>query len=205
MAVKGLSELYSHFVGRTNELVRKFGTSLPVSPPYDSSCPPVHRDGQKFLIMRLHCLWAAFCQGLVTRSALGNTMTLSGSLIPRVSGISRSVDVQRVAMRESNGRQPPWHDTGFTIRVASTLALANYNQISMSIGAVSPIRDLVDIRNYIAHPNNRTITAYQRISTGFGVSSRDPIDILTLTQPGGATLFETWVSQLQIAAQAAVH
>lgn len=205
MAVKGLSELYSHFVSRTNELVRRFETPLPASPPYDISCPPVHRDGQQLLIVRLHYLWAAFCQGLVTRSALGNTMTLSGSLIPRVSGISRSVDIQRVAIQESNGSQPPWHYPNFTVQVARALGVANYGQISMSIGAVSPIRDLTAVRNYIAHPNGLTTANYLRSSTRFGVSSRDPVDFLTLTQPGGFTLFEAWISQLQIVAEAAVR
>lgn len=186
-------------------MVRKFGTPLPPSRPFNSSCRPLHRDGQALLIIRLDHLWATFCQTLVTRSALGNVRTLSGLLIPGVAGIASSADVQRVALQVSRGRQPPWHNASYTVQVAHTLGLANYNQISTSIGAVSPINDLIGIRNYIVHPNYRTIVAYQRIITRLGVSSRDPVDFLSLIQLGGATLFETWVSQLQIVAEAAVR
>jgi hypothetical protein len=204
MRVQGLAELYAHFVGRTDELVRKFGTPLPPYPPFDRSCGPIHRDGQALLIVRLDHLWAAFCQALVTRSALGNVRTLGGSLLPRVTGVARSADVQRIAQQESRG-QPPWHDASFTVRVARRLGLANYNEISIGIGAVSPVKDLIDVRNYVVHPNDRTVAAYRRITMRFGISSRNPVDFLALTQPGGATLFETWVSQLQIAAEAAVR
>jgi hypothetical protein len=107
-------------------------------------------------------------------------------------------------MRESNGRQPPWHYPNFTVQAAKALGVANYSQINMSIGAVSPVTDLTAVCNYIAHPNVFTVASYLRSSTRFGVSSRDPIDFLTLAQSGGSTLFEDWVSQLQIVAEAAV-
>lgn len=107
-------------------------------------------------------------------------------------------------MRESNGRQPPWHYPNYTVQVAKALGVANYSQISISIGATSPVRDLISVRNYIAHPNVLTLADYRRSCTRFGVSSRDPVDLLTLIQPGGATLFESWALQLQIVAEAAV-
>ncbi len=204
MSAKTLAELYAHFVGRTDTLIQNFNAPLPSCPSYSASCASLHRSGQRQLVIRLDHLWAEFCRALVTRSALGNVWTLGRVLLPPVPGVTHPSDVQSIAARESRG-PPPWHNTGFTIRIASKLELANYHTLNISIGAVSPIQDLIDIRNYIVHPNQRTTASYLRISNRFGVESSDPVELLVLPQTGGITLFNAWILRLQSIARAAVR
>ena len=204
MSIKNLGELYAHFIGRTDTLLRNFEAPLPTYPVYALSCVPLHRSGQELLVIRLQHLWAEFCRNLIIRSALGNVRTMGLTMLPASPGIASLADVQRIAMRESNGRQPPWHLANFTIRVAHHLGLANYQAISMSIGAVSPIADLLEVRNYIVHPNQRTRISYMLIANRFGMPSGDPVALLKTIQPGGVTLFKDWVAQFQGIAAAAV-
>ena len=186
-------------------MLLNFEAPLPDHPRRVVSCEPLHRTGQQLMVVRLQHLWAEFCQNLVTRSALGNITTMGRVSLPAVPGIFRPVDVQRVAWRVSNGRPPPWHRSDFTLRVAGRLALANHQTINNSIGAVSPIADLVEVRNYIVHPNRGTSEAYMRFTGRLGVASKDPAVLLTSIQPGGITLFKDWVFQLQDIAAAAVR
>jgi len=125
--------------------------------------------------------------------------------LPAAPGISHASDVVAVARMESNNRPPSWHVSDFVIRVAQRLRVANYNTISQSIGAVSPIRDLIEIRNFIVHPNQRTQQRFQTIAIQYGTNSRNPIDLLNLIQPGGQSLFSLWVTQMQTLAAASIQ
>lgn len=204
MSIKSLAELYAHFIGRTDALLRNFEAPVPTYPVYALSCAPLHRSGQELSVIRLQHLWAEFCRNLIIRSALGNVRTMGLTMLPASPRVASLADVQRIVMRESNGRQPPWHLADFTIRVAHQLVLANYQAINMSIGAISPIADLLKVRNYIVHPNQRTSMSYLLIANSFGVPSGDPVALLKTVQPGGVTLFKDWVVQFQVIAAAAV-
>lgn len=199
-----MAEIYAHFHGRTNTLVREFNTVTPQIPMYEVTCLPLHRSGRLLLVVRFVHLWGEFCRTLITRSALGNVRTVSNSVLPAAPGISCSSDVSNIARLESNNRPPPWHNSGYSIRVAQRLNVANYSTIGQSIGAVSPIRELIDIRNFVVHPNQRTLVAFQSVALSYGVSTRQPLDVLSLTQPGGQNLLTTWIFRFQTIAAAAV-
>ena len=205
MSTKNLSEVYAHFYGRTDSLIREFIAITPQSPQYYVSCELIHQSGRMMTVIRSVHLWGEFCRSVVTRSALGNIRTANSQVLPAAPGISQASDVLTVARMESNNRPPPWHVSDFVIRVAQRLRVANYHTISQSVGAVSPIRDLIEIRNFIVHPNQRTQQRFQTIAFQYGSNSRNPIDLLNLTQPGGQSLFNLWVTQMQTLAAAAIQ
>ena len=171
--------------------------------PTDKLQEQMQQDARKWLIVQLHILWFAFCQELVTRSALGNVITLGGLWLPRAPNVKTPADVEKVAV---HGRRmfPSWHHAQFTVGAAQRLGLANFAQIAGGIGAPSPSEDLTGIRNYLAHPNRRNAGAYRQISIRLVGNYRDPADLLAIRRPGGATLFGEWVSQFYLNAHAAI-
>lgn len=194
-----LRDLYAHFVGRTTQLVSSFNYHCPMRTFH----PQEERDTRRWLIIRLHILWGAFCQDLVTKSALGNIITAGGLRLDRVPSVQTVSDVEKVAL---NGRRfPSWHHPHFTVRAAQSLNLANSLQISTAIGATSPAGDLTSIRNYLAHPSRSTARPYQQLCFKYVGAYAEPADLLSVRQVGGATLFENWVAQFQNNAFSAIQ
>lgn len=200
MPVRALQDLYSHFVSRTNFLVRTYEAPLA-----SDTCTVIHAYGRTKVLIRLHYLWAEFCRELVTRSALGSCRTLTGNLLVRVPGVSAWNDIERVAKEKAGRGYPPWHHASFALGVANRLAVQNFAEISLGLAAISPADDLTDIRNYIIHPNQRTRLAYNKLTYRLGIRGLSPDVLLASRQSGGATLFETWAADLQILAFNAVR
>ena len=192
-----MRERYAHFVARTDSLVSGLGSPLPQNRPYSETCPPIHKYGRLKLVIRLQLLWGEYCRELVVSSALGDTHTLSGKLLTRVAGVSRATDIVNVATIVSNGRPPPWHQPGFTVRVAARLDVQNLFEIRQGLSAVSPADDLRAVRDYVVHPNRRTKVRYLTVAQRLGSHTAGPDSLLSTLLPGGATLFEAWVADLQ--------
>lgn len=193
--MRNLSELYTRFAQRTDLLVRDFD-----APSLARTCTAIHAEGQVRLLIRLQHLWAEFCRELITRSALGSCRTISGSLLTRVPRVNKVRDILGFAKKESKGGFCPWHDPVFALGVANRLAVQNLSQMSLGLGAVSPANDLTAMRNYAVHPNKRTRTHYEQVTYKIGIPGAQPAELLATRQTGGATLFETWVADLQLIA-----
>lgn len=205
MRSRPLGEHYFHFVRKTDALVRLFGSPLPVRPTDREVCLPIHRYGRGLITVRLQHFWAEFCREVVVRSALGHTTTMSGQILPGVTGVFDLADIARVANTHVTGPGANWHLPSFAIKVARTLGVKNYYQISQGLGAVSPAEDLVRVRNYLVHPNRDTRRKYDPVTWKLGAHGLDPESLLASLQVGGATLFEAWVIDLRKVAFNAVQ
>jgi hypothetical protein len=197
--------LYGRFLARTTFLVRKFESPLPRDAPCRETCLHIHEHGRLNLVIRLQFLWAEFCRELVVRSALGNSSSLSGTPLAPAPGVSCLEDITNIASAESRGRHPPWHKPTFAASVAAKLGVQNLAQIRNGLSPVSAVTDLIVVRNYIVHPNQRTKLDYVRLTRRLGCAELAPVTLLATYQPGGATLFEVWVADLQTMALNAVR
>ncbi len=204
MAVRALGTLYGRFVGRTDSLVLRFASPLPPDRPFKETCSEIHRHGKRELVIRLQVAWGEFCRELVSRSALGSR-SVSGMLLTRPPGVSGEADVRAAAKAESGGIHAPWHKPKFATRVAKRLGVQNLTSIQSGLSAFSAVDNVLAVRNYIVHPSKGTKLAFAKVAHKFAPPGVEPDQLLGTLQPGGATLFETWVADLQTMAKNAVR
>ena len=200
-----LNDVYDPFVSKTNDLVRWFETPLPVDPIEQAACEPVHDVGRVHLCVKLQHLWAEFCEELVGVSALRSPITLSGMALRPPSGVTAQADVDQAANSQHKGQYPPWHRPDFTINVAKRLGLGNYREIQLGLGTGPTLDRLLNVRNYVVHPNAVTEAKYNQVAIDVRAPGLVPMDLLAVRQRGGATLFEVWVADLQGQAQLAAN
>ena len=124
---------------------------------------------------------------------------MRGVRLPAAPGVRRIADVQNIVQTKTKkpimGPRTRWHQPAFSLELAKALEVANYDQISSGIGAAN-VRELIQIRNYIVHPNQTTKEYFNQIARDLGVTTMVTDDLLTSTRAGGATLFETWLRDL---------
>jgi hypothetical protein len=197
MARKTLRELYSHFVARTNLLVEKYDFPIPPDTSHRDMCNAIHSDGRALMIIRLQLLWGEFCRELVMRSALGGYLTITGTFPSASPALLSLQAIQQAINLERRGRPPAWHSPVFALAVARRLNIQNYDQVSLALTQASPVDDLRTIRNYIVHPSEFTRIPYVNITWRLGSPGTDPVSLLAVRLPGGATRYETWVADLQ--------
>lgn len=203
---RSFREHYAHFVARTGSLASDFRSPLPKNRPYSGTCPPIHEYGRLKLVIRLQMLWGEYCRELVVSSALGDTRTLGGTVLTRVGGVSSATDIINIATAESGGgRLPPWHRPRFAVQVAARLSVRNLFEIKQGLSAVSPADDLLAVRNYVVHPTRVTKARYLTVTQRLRSSGVGPHSLLSTLLPGGATLFEAWVADLQTIALVAAR
>ena len=178
-----LSELCRDFVDSTNALVRRFDVPVPSYAPFDSTCGMIHEDGQALLVVRLQSSWADFCGSLINISAPNNARRVRCSATYVASDMGYSY--------------PVWHKPEFVVRVARHLTLTNMDRIDLHLGANLSSGDVTAVRNYIVHPGSRTESKYRKVAAAAGVPGADIGTLLNIRFPGGATLFERWVKDLQ--------
>ena len=178
-----LPELYESFVDSTNALVERFDVPVPRCKPFVSTCPKIHEDGQALLVVRLQNCWADFCHWLINISSLNNTRY--------VDSAAKSVACDMGFI------QPVWHSPEFVVRVAKHLTLTNVDNISLHLGANISSGCVNRVRNYIVHPGSGTESRYKVVAAAEGVPRADVSTLLNVKSPGGATLFERWVKDLQ--------
>ena len=178
-----LSELAASFVAATNALVGRFDAPVPTDPAFQSTCSLIHGDGQALSVVKLQNLWGEFCHTLID--------------------ISTSYDTTRV--REASNQvasdmgysYPVWHQPEFVVRVARHLSLTNLDRIDLDLGANLSSGIVTRVRNYIVHPSNRNESRFREIAATEGIPRADLNTLLNAKSPGGATLFERWVRELQ--------
>ena len=203
MAHERASELLGRFLFKTNMLTQSLASPLPMDPGERDRCDPIHLESRAFLVIRLVALWGEFSRMLVVRSALGDFELVSGQLISPAPGIRKMDDVRSNAKEDIDGTRAHWHWPTFALTVAQNLRLVNYNQINLGLGSAN-ISELVSVRNFIVHPSKNSRVPFENASRSLGVTSTRPDAVLTARRPGGATVFETWVADLQNSGRNAV-
>ncbi len=156
-------------------------------------------------VVRLHDAWARFCRELIITSALGKTLTISGVVLIRASGISTRITVipQLMGTFRRRRNEPNWYDATDCIDAAQRLGLTNLTTIGGALGSVnSPADSIRKVRNFYAHRGSET--ALKAGSTGiFSKPSAPDVFELAGFSAHGMTHFETWVLGLKTIAQAA--
>ena len=200
MDANALGKLYFRFVSRSERMAEKYGVD---SGTFDSHSEL--RDGRLFCVVRLQHLWGEFCHQLIARSSIGGAYTIERTYLPRVSGVRRWKDVERIAREVTRARRDiPWHIPERSIRIAHEIAPANANRIITALSSVSPIDEIRAIRNYLVHPNASTHDKYDAVARRAGVFDADPDVLLTARiSPGNVTMFEYWIIEIQAIALSA--
>ena len=208
MRKKPLNALYGSYVARSRSLMSRSLAGLPADPAEMAICEPVHLDSLLFLVVRLQHLWGEFCRELVVRSAIGGCVTRTGAYVPPAPDANHVRDLPAITgqftKQPFTGPRSQWEVPSFAIDQARFLRVANYGRISLALSAVSVIDYLKPIRNFIVHPNARTSASYNQAARGLGFPGFSPVQLLNQRQPGGATIFGVWISQLEAAAWNAV-
>ena len=178
-----LRELCESFVDSTNVLVERFAAPLPKYEPFDSTCPAIHEDGQGLLVVKLQNSWGDFCRSLITISASNNS--------------SRIREAVESVVRNMGFNNPVWHSPEFVARVAKHLTLSNADHINLHLSANLSSGRVTDVRNYIVHPTTRNESKYKKVAVAEGLPGVSVGALMNVRFPGGATLFERWVRDLQ--------
>jgi hypothetical protein len=181
-----------------------------------ASCADPHLNNREWCAVFLNDAWHRFCRRLVILSAIAHTVTLSGTVITPVAGLSSELDVI-ARLRTMPGPpkphywEPRWHDAVEAVRAARFLPVNNATQIAGALGSTpSPAANLNTVRNFIAHRNRGTADKLRPVLATYGVvatpglSGRLMVDQLLSTTVGTSTLFSTWCDQLETIARASV-
>ncbi len=203
MPVPRLSNTLGRFIGRTDAMVARMNAPLPRAPGDKRVCEPVHVDGRMFLVVRLLALWGDFCKQIVIRSAVGGLLTLQGKLVDPAPGIQGVADTEKV-VGPLDARRASWYLPRTSVSAAKDLNVRNYSEIYLGLGAAL-VTDIAQVRNYIVHPSEETRRRFLQISRNLGLFGLEPAALVSTRRPGGATLFEEWVADLQTAATNAVR
>ena len=200
MDANALGKLYCRFASRSERMTERYGVE---SGAFDRRLE--QRDGRLFCVVRLQHLWGEFCHQLIARSSIGGAYTIEGTRLPRVSGIRRWKDVDRIAREVTGARRDiPWHIPQRSIRIAQEIAPTNANRIITALSSVSPIDEIRAIRNYLVHPNAGTRDRYDAAARRAGIFDADPDVLLTARiSPGNVTMFEYWIIEIQAIALSA--
>ena len=157
-----------------------------------------------FLINRLLHLWGEFCRGVVVASSLGGYSTLSGQRLRNAPQIGSLSDILRVIKEPRiSGPGLKWEDPSWTVRKISRIRPANLQQINLGV-AGAPYDEFRRVRNYVIHNNYHTRSQFDILSSKYSMIGVDVDDLLLSRLPGGATVFEAWVTDFQTAAMTTV-
>ena len=204
MRTEALTRLYHRFVSRSQELRNRFGCPLPNDPYHREMCSPVHKDGRAHLVVRLQHLWGEFSRELVVRSAAGGCCTRTGQALPRMPIARNSAYNPKTIRNFMAGPKTYWYDPKFAITQAKDLKVANLLEIDLGLGSAN-LTEIKCIRNYIVHPNRFTRADYLRLTRNHALTGLEPDLFLAQRVIGGATMFDTWIEDLLIAAWNAVE
>jgi hypothetical protein len=193
---RNLNESLGGFVGKTERLGKGFVTPLPGDTREALNCNILHQQGRYFLLVSLISLWAEYTRELVVRSALG-TITNGGTLVPPAPGIRTVNDIKGIVQLSGPGAN--WHWVTHAARKARRLGIRNYNQVTLGLGA-APVAQVMSVRNFVVHPNETTRSEYIQTTRNLRLLGLEPDDLLARRVPGGATVFEQWIADFQLAA-----
>ena len=198
MPIMQFINIYRKFETRTNDLVNESEDKTSMIAVYGNTFETIHNDARSFLIIRLQMLWGQLCRELIVRSALGGYYTISGTVLRKGSAVTDWRSIQTIIQTRSRNRHIPWHIANFSMGVARDLRIQNYGQVSMSLGGISPMENIINIRNYLVHPDKLTRTQYEITTRALGMTVIiNPIQLMKSRVTGGASLLEQWIADLQ--------
>jgi len=164
-----------------------------------------------FCVIKLHDQWNARCRELILKSAMGNYKTLSGRILPRSATINPLQQLRKTwSTRKSMevSWEPDWHVPNVSVRAAQLLRIANYNEVSNAISALTIIDDLRWTRNAIAHELPLTYQMFHNNqSARFGPPRYSPSDyaIQRIPRTPNIIIIDNWITELKLALRAAVR
>ena len=147
----------------------------------------------------LHDDWARIMRMVVYGMALSHSRTLSGASCGSSLNLRSLSDVaERLEYEGVNSRARSWHIAGEVIGITRTLHIENRGGFAAAVGSSSsPEPTLRDYRNYVVHRNGHTYAKLRRRMVRQGYFG-EPVRFPMMRQAGGVTLFEEWVSLLEI-------
>ena len=200
MAVRKLGILYSRFAYRTDLISEIFRTPLPLHLQDAVNCQPIHSAGEVQLINRLLVLWGEYCRNLVIISALGDALTIQGTLLSPSTGVRGFSDIRvKLGVNFGAGPRTKWDEPQWALQCANTLSPTNMNQIGLGLTGVS-VDSLKSVRNFLVHPNERTRNIYQNLAQALGYHGIEPKALLNSNLGIGSTVLESWIADFQISA-----
>lgn len=206
MPVKNLNNVYHKFEHRTNSLIREFEDKVNMADDYGDTFTAIHGHARYFMLIRLQALWGHFCRELILRSAIGGYSTVGGIRLHKGTLAGDWNSIQNIVARRSNRGNPAWHIPNFSIDIARSIGIQNYRQVSTALGGTSPLNDVLRIRNYLVHPDGTTSSLYETVLRLRGMPTKtNPVDLLNTRIAGGASVFEAWITDLQLIAVNAVQ
>lgn len=159
-------------------------------------------------VIRLHDSWTRFCRELIITSALGNTLTLGGTLLtkssPSVTDRNSVITSLLAAYPRRRRFEPRWGDAIECLDAARRLGIRNLATVSAGLGATnSPAEEIRHIRNFYAH---RKMGAAQRaIATNLFVGDYPRVTDLLAYTAGGIRIIDSWVQRLMLVATASIQ
>jgi len=202
-----LQSLAIRFAIETESILRRFATLCPSG---HKQCEDSHLWCQEMCIVRLADAWSRFCRELVLVSASEEPLMAVGGRVPRAPGIADRRGALTV-LRSVYTRfphEPRWIDTQSCLRAANILGIANYATVSAGLAVTpSPVDDLRDVRNFLAHRNEGTAAAVRAVATNVGIApSSKALGILNDLWPGASkTVLQTWTTHMLAMSQIAAR
>src|SRR5437588_89038 len=83
-----LRDAYRALLGDLDLVLASFGVA-----DQSAACIDPHRNNREWCVLYLNDAWHRFCRTVVIGSAIYQPLTLSGSVVPRVAGLSNEDDV----------------------------------------------------------------------------------------------------------------
>lgn len=166
---------------------------------------PLADFAREMCVLRLHDAWSRFNRRLVVEIAAGNAMTLGGIALRPAFGIKRRSDVipALLATYKNRKNEPNWYAANDSLDAAARLKLANLGTLQGALGSTnSPAEDIRKVRNFFAHRSERTVADY-RTTKIWATTKLRPDRALSHVVSGGGTIFDDWVSSLDLISVAA--
>ena len=159
--------------------------------------------GEAILAAWLQNKWGHFTRGLVIASALG-TSRAGGNSVQAVPGVTSQADAERIVkaattsvVKNHGGSSPVWHAPWFVIEVSTVIKLRNLTKLEATLGPTITPKQITDFRNYLVHPDEKTLANYERLQETLGMLRVEPEDLLRQEQKPGLRVFTSWVRELQ--------
>jgi hypothetical protein len=154
-------------------------------------------------VIRLYDAWARYSRELIILSAWGNSVTLSGAVVPAV--VKRRSDVIPTLLATYTKRrqyEPKWASATECIDAASRLKIANLGTIAAALGATnSPAEEIRNVRNYYAH--RRQGAAARAIACRVFIGTKPIVFDLAAYKNAGETILDSWTKGLMLVATSA--
>ena len=197
MAVRKLGTIYVRFVYRTDLIAERFRAPLPQNIRDSASCQPIHAAGEVQLINRLLVLWGEYCRNLVIASALGNAVTIKGTLLAPAPDVAEFSHIKaKLSGNSGAGPGTRWDDPEWALRQTNLLSPVNRDQIGLGL-ETAPVKDLKAVRNFLIHPNEHTAKNYRTLAQKLGYTSALPKVLLTGPVGIGSNVLESWIIDFQ--------